>query len=157
MNIFEKTKKYPKEERSSLRNQMRRSYRKVCPNSAEGHRNYLYAILFLNKNFAYKQFLFTSFVDNIRNRSNVMLYFFALLNEKIIQFSSTKFSLTDNIKYILMKLSDADMKNSETQVWINFSLACEYIENKTHGILMKESLDARKLLGCMIQNPQKIK
>jgi four helix bundle protein len=31
--------------------------------------------------------------------------------------------------HFVSKASDADMENSETQVWLDFALACEYINN----------------------------
>ena len=30
------------------------------------------------------------------------------------------------------KLSDADMENSETQVWLDFALKCGYLKTETH-------------------------
>lgn len=53
------------------------------------------------------------------------------------------------------KTSDADMENSETQVWIDFSLNCEYINEKTQKDLLKKSEEIGKLLNDMLQNPDK--
>src|SRR4030042_392206 len=41
--------------------------------------------------------------------------------------------------HFVSKCSDADMENSETQVWLDFSLRCEYINNKTHVHLYSET------------------
>ncbi|OGB62263.1 MAG: four helix bundle protein [Caldithrix sp. RBG_13_44_9] len=55
------------------------------------------------------------------------------------------------------KISDADMENSETQVWLNFSLACSYISNQNFEDLLNKSLEIGRLLSHMIQNPTKYK
>ena len=60
-------------------------------------------------------------------------------------------------KHFIAKLSDADMENSETSVWIDFALACSYINKNIHSDLIKESTEIGKLLGYMIQNPEKFK
>ena len=37
--------------------------------------------------------------------------------------------------HFVSKISDADMENSETQVWLDFSLACKYIAKPTYADL----------------------
>lgn len=74
MEIFQLSKSFPKEERYSLTDQIRRSSRSVCTCIAEAYRNRKYQAHFISK------------------------------------------------------LSDADMENSETHVWLEFAFACEYIE-----------------------------
>ena len=59
--------------------------------------------------------------------------------------------------HFIAKLSDADMENSETQVWLQFALSCQYIENTTYENLLKNSEEVGKLLGHMIQNPDKFR
>ena len=49
MEIFEISKKFPKEEQYSLTDQMRRSSRSVCANLAEGWRKRRYKAVFVNK------------------------------------------------------------------------------------------------------------
>ena len=49
MEIFELTKQFPKEERYSLTDQMRRSSRSVCANLAEAWRKRLYKAAFIAK------------------------------------------------------------------------------------------------------------
>ena len=49
MEIFELTKQFPKEERYSLTDQMRRSSRSVCANLAEAWRKRLYKAAFVAK------------------------------------------------------------------------------------------------------------
>ena len=47
------------------------------------------------------------------------------------------------------------MKNSETQVWIDFSFTCNYIDSNTKQNLESKSLEVGKLLNHMIENPEK--
>lgn len=49
MEIFELTKKFPKEETYSLTDQIRRASRSVCSNLSEGWRKRKYKAVFLNK------------------------------------------------------------------------------------------------------------
>jgi four helix bundle protein len=39
-------------------------------------------------------------------------------------------------KHFTSKLTDSDSENSETQVWLEYDLACEYINNKILIILL---------------------
>lgn len=57
--------------------------------------------------------------------------------------------------HFVSKMSDADMENSETQVWIDFSLRCEYINEQTNNGLLNKSKEIGKLLNHMIENPEK--
>jgi four helix bundle protein len=52
-------------------------------------------------------------------------------------------------------MSDADMENSEVQVWLDFSLACKYISQEQHQDLNFKSEEIGKLLFHMINNPEK--
>jgi four helix bundle protein len=101
MKIFEITQTFPKEERYSLTDQMRRSSRSVCTNLAESYRKRRYKAHFISK------------------------------------------------------LSDADMENSETRVWLDFSLSCKYIDTNKHTELTAESEEIGKLVNHMIENPDK--
>jgi four helix bundle protein len=96
MLIFEESKKFPKEERYSLTDQIR----SVCSNIAEGYRKRQYPA----------------------------------------HFSS--------------KMSDADMENAETQTWLLFASACEYISTEIMGDLQKRSEEVGRLLSHMIRNPE---
>ena len=49
MNVFEMTKKFPREEMFSLTDQIRRSSRSVCSSLAEAHRKRLYPAHFVSK------------------------------------------------------------------------------------------------------------
>jgi four helix bundle protein len=77
MEIFEISKRIPKEEKYSLTDQIRRSSRSVCTNLAEGWRKRKYKAVFINK------------------------------------------------------LSDASQEAAETQTWLEFALASEYIDKET--------------------------
>jgi len=78
MEIFKLTKKFPKEEKYSLTDQIRRSSRSVSGNIAEAWRHRRYP------------------------------------------------------KSFVSKLSVSEGEAAETQVWLDYSLACGYIENITH-------------------------
>ena len=53
------------------------------------------------------------------------------------------------------KASDADMENTETSVWLDFALACEYIDEPTFNSLMGVTVEIGKLLNHMIEHPEK--
>ena len=101
MKIFEISKSFPKEERYSLTDQIRRSSRSVCANIGESYRKRQYKAHFV------------------------------------------------------AKLSDADMENSETQVWMDFSLSYGYISEEIHKEMTNESEEIGKLLYHMIEHPDK--
>ena len=101
MRIFEISKTFPKEEKYSLTDQIRRSSRSVCTNIAEAYRKRIYPRHYINK------------------------------------------------------LTDSDGENSETAVWLDFALACQYINLETHLSLNSECIEIGKLLNYMINNPDK--
>ena len=84
MEIFTLTKEFPKEEKYSLVDQIRRSSRSVCTNIAEAWRKRRYKAAFI------------------------------------------------------AKLSDSETEACETQVWIEFSLRCEYLNHEKAKILDDE-------------------
>jgi len=60
-------------------------------------------------------------------------------------------------KHFKSKLSDADGENSETQLWLDFAVACNYItEGKKHE-LQDKSEEIGKLLNFMMNHPDKFK
>ena len=99
--IFEITIGFPKEEKYSLTDQIRRSSRSVCANLAEAYRK------------------------------------------------------RDYHKHYLLKISDCLGENSETLVWFDFSLKCQYISTETHDQLVAINSEVGKLLSYMINNPDK--
>jgi four helix bundle protein len=58
-------------------------------------------------------------------------------------------------KHFHSKLTDSDAENSETQVWLEFSLKCNYINESIYNELLNESNEVGKLINYMILNPQK--
>ncbi|MGB5237124.1 MAG: four helix bundle protein [Flavobacteriaceae bacterium] len=101
MSIYKESKAFPKEEKYSLTDQIRRSSRSVCANIAEAYRKRIYP------------------------------------------------------KHFIAKLSDADSENSETQVWIEFAGACNYIDRMKCRDLKRRSEEIGKLLQYMMINPRK--
>ena len=58
-------------------------------------------------------------------------------------------------KHFISKLTDADSENSETQVWIDFSNSCNYIDLELQQNLTNKSIEVGKLINFMIANPEK--
>ncbi len=101
MQIFELTKAFPKEERYSLVDQIRRSSRSVCANLAEAWRKRRY--------------------------------------EKA--FSS--------------KLSDSEGEAAETQVWLEFSVACHYLTAEKARLIYQEYAEIIAMLVSMMNHTEK--
>ena len=101
MDIFHKTKVFPKEEIYSLTDQIRRSSRSVCANISEAYRKRIYP------------------------------------------------------KHFISKLTDSDAENSETQTWLRFALACEYITEDIYEDFMQKSEEVGKLINYMMNNPDR--
>lgn len=101
MEIFELSKDFPKEEKYSLIDQIRRSSRSVCACLGEAYRKRRYEAHFI------------------------------------------------------AKISDSDMENGETQVWLEFSMACKYISEEVYKEKIAKSEEIGRLLGDMIKNPGK--
>ncbi|MCK4664870.1 MAG: four helix bundle protein [Bacteroidales bacterium] len=59
--------------------------------------------------------------------------------------------------HFVSKTSDADMENSETQVWFDFSLACKYISKPIYDNYTVRSIEIGKMLNHMIEYPEKYK
>ena len=57
--------------------------------------------------------------------------------------------------HFVSKLTDVDMENSETQGWLEFSLACCYISKDIYNKLLLQSEEVGKLVQYMINNPEK--
>jgi four helix bundle protein len=95
MRIFEISKSFPKEEKYSLTDQIRRSSRSVCTNIAEAWRKRKYKAVFVNK------------------------------------------------------LSDSGQEAAETQTWLEFSLACRYIDDQIYRDLYEEYEQIFAMLHAM--------
>lgn len=59
------------------------------------------------------------------------------------------------VNHFISKLTDSDAENSETQSWLEYALACEYINQENFDNLTSKSLEVGKLLNYMINNPDK--
>ncbi|MFY8037507.1 MAG: four helix bundle protein [Cyclobacteriaceae bacterium] len=57
--------------------------------------------------------------------------------------------------HFVSKSTDADMENTETRVWFDFALACNYITNEKWNDLELKAEEVGKLLNHMIENPEK--
>ncbi|WP_178985714.1 four helix bundle protein [Winogradskyella helgolandensis] len=58
-------------------------------------------------------------------------------------------------KHFISKLTDCDAENSETQTWLEFSLASNYISTEQFNELTEQSIEVGKLINYMIRNPEK--
>lgn len=58
-------------------------------------------------------------------------------------------------KYFVSRLTDADMENTETQVWLDFSYHCEYINENVYDELINDSEEVGKIISYMIDNTDK--
>lgn len=101
MQIFEVSKGFPKEEKYSLTDQIRRSSRSVTVTITEAYRKRVYP-----KNF-------------------------------------------------LSKLTDTEAENSETQVWLDFAIACGYLVEAKHNELTSLNNEVGKLIYFMMRNSEK--
>ncbi len=57
--------------------------------------------------------------------------------------------------HFISKLSDSDMENSETLVWLDFSFACKYPPAEKYHNLKSQNEEVGKMLSHMIRNPEK--
>lgn len=101
MEIFELSKGFPKEEKYSLTDQIRRSSRSVTSNIAESWAKRRYEKSFVNK------------------------------------------------------LTDSPGEENETEVWLDYSNDCKYIQKEMHERLLSEYDEVRKMLISIINHPEK--
>jgi four helix bundle protein len=59
------------------------------------------------------------------------------------------------IKSFVNKLVDALGEENETEVWLDYSFDCKYIDKETHIKLLSGYDEVRKMLISMINNPEK--
>ena len=103
------------------------------------------------------------------------------LSMEIFKLSKTfpvdeKYSLTDQIRrcsrsvcanlaeayrkrkypnHFVSKLSDSDTENGETQTWLEFAFACNYITKEDYERLNNQAEEIARLLVYMMNNPEK--
>lgn len=58
-------------------------------------------------------------------------------------------------KHFSSKMADADGECTETQIWLDFSRDCKYINEITRNKLYKEYEEVGRMLGSMANNPEK--
>lgn len=59
------------------------------------------------------------------------------------------------IKSFVNKLVDALGEENETEVWLDYSFDCKYIDKETQIKLLSGYAEVRKMLISMINNPEK--
>ena len=57
--------------------------------------------------------------------------------------------------YFISKLNDSETENSETQLWLDFSLDCKYLKEEDYVLLTNLNNEVGKLIWYMINNPEK--
>ncbi|MGJ3236045.1 four helix bundle protein [Marivirga sp.] len=57
--------------------------------------------------------------------------------------------------HFVSKISDCDAENSETGVWLDFALSCQYITEEIYQKLNLRNEEIGKMLHHMINNPEK--
>ncbi len=57
--------------------------------------------------------------------------------------------------HFVAKTTDGDMENTETQGWLDFSLACKYITEEIYKDKMAKTEEVGRLLNDIIQHPEK--
>ncbi len=58
-------------------------------------------------------------------------------------------------KHFQSKVSDADSENTETSVWSDFAITCQYISKAKYDHWITETEEIGKMLNSMINNPEK--
>jgi len=58
-------------------------------------------------------------------------------------------------KSFVNKLTDSLGEENETEVWLDYSKDCKYIQKETHKRVLSEYDEVRKMLISMINNPDK--
>jgi four helix bundle protein len=58
-------------------------------------------------------------------------------------------------KSFVSKLLDSLAEEAETEVWIDMSKDCKYIDEQLHNNLMEQSQEVAKMLSSMINTPEK--
>jgi len=59
------------------------------------------------------------------------------------------------VRHFISKLTDSDAENSETIVWLDFSIACDYLSKEKHEKMTHEAIEIGKLLNYMMLHPEK--
>ncbi len=57
--------------------------------------------------------------------------------------------------HFIAKITDSDMENTETQVWLDFAKACGYLAQEDHSELISLSEETGRLLHHILEHPEK--
>lgn len=57
--------------------------------------------------------------------------------------------------HFVLKMTEADGENTETQVWLAHALACEYVRENEVSEIRDLSMEVGRMLGDMIAHPEK--
>ena len=57
--------------------------------------------------------------------------------------------------HFVLKITDSDAENSETNIWLDFSKDCDYMTLDLHLSLVARNDEIGRLLNHMINNPDK--
>jgi len=57
--------------------------------------------------------------------------------------------------HFVSKLSDSEMENTETEVWLNFSKDCRYLPEEKYADFLLRNTEVGKMLWNMLSNPNK--
>ena len=58
-------------------------------------------------------------------------------------------------KHFTSKMTDADGEATETSIWLDFALDCEYINSEQHESLRNKYDEIGRMLNSMALNPEK--
>jgi len=64
-------------------------------------------------------------------------------------------STTENATTYFSKLTDSSTENAETQVWLDFSKDCKYLEVNEYEDFKSRNDEIGKIIWHMIENPDK--
>jgi four helix bundle protein len=56
--------------------------------------------------------------------------------------------------HFIMKLTDCDGENSETDTWLDFAMDCAYLNEADHRRLDEKCESVGKMLGSMLMKPE---
>lgn len=59
------------------------------------------------------------------------------------------------VNHFISKLTDSDAENSETNVWLEFALQCNYIDVEKFNELNSKTIEIGRLINYMINNLNK--
>ena len=57
--------------------------------------------------------------------------------------------------HFVSKLSDCNAENTETEIWIQFSVDCKYIDELEYKNFLERCDEVGRMLGYMIDHPEK--